>query len=88
MMRELMHDAVAEARELVGGVMGDLRRENRLTDDELLRRYEQQHRGQPWAMVRFAQQQAPGGDVLEQALRYEQQMEELMKKRTGSAGGG
>ena len=50
-MRDIMHDAVAEARELVSGVVGDLRQENRLTDDEVLQRYEAQHRGKPWAMV-------------------------------------
>jgi len=83
-MRDIMHDAVAEARELVSGVVGDLRQENRLTDDEVLQRYEAQHRGKPWAMVQFAQSQAAAGrDVLEEALRYEQQMEELMRKRGG-----
>lgn len=83
-MRDIMHDAVAGARELVGDVVADLRQENRLTDDEVLRRYEQQHRGKPWAMVQFAQvQAAPGRDPLEEALRYEREMEELMRKRGG-----
>lgn len=82
-MRELVHSALAEARGFVGQVVGDLRTESRLTDDEVLARYETQHRGNPLAIMRFAAQgQARGGDVLGEALRYEAEMER-MRERMG-----
>jgi 2-polyprenyl-6-methoxyphenol hydroxylase-like FAD-dependent oxidoreductase len=80
-MREIVHDALADAREMVGQVVSDLRGEARLTDDEVLARYEREHQGRPWAIVDFARQQSPGGDVLGQAMRYEEQMERLMRQR-------
>jgi hypothetical protein len=90
-MREMVHEAIAGAREFLGEVVGDLRGEARLSDDELLARYEGQHRGRPWAMMEFAgstlRQARPfdyaqgdgggGGDVLGEALRYEAEMEKL-----------
>lgn len=81
-MREIVHDAMADARQMIGEVVGDLRQEARLTDDELLARYEQQ-RGDPWKIVQFAQQKVGqgGGDVLNEALRYEREMERLRAKR-------
>jgi len=88
----MVHEAIAGARDFLGEVVGDLRGEARLTDDELLARYEQQHRGQPWAIVQFAGTQAQGGDVLGEALRYEAQMEKLressVKRETSSQVGG
>jgi len=91
-MRGMVHEAIAGARDFLGEVVGDLRGEARLTDDELLARYEQQHRGQPWAIVQFAGTQAQGGDVLGEALRYEAQMEKLressVKRETSSQVGG
>jgi len=83
-MREMVHEALAGARELVGEVVGDLRGEARLSDDELLARYEQQHRGRPWAIMDFAGTQAQGGDVLGEALRYEAEMEKLRGRGVGS----
>lgn len=85
-MRDIVHSALAGAREFLGEVVGDLRGEARLSDDELLARYEQQHRGQPWAMMEFAGTQAQGGDVLGEALRYEAQMEKMLKGRGEGAG--
>ena len=79
-MREMVHEALAGAREMVGEVVGDLRAEARLTDDEVLARYVGQHQGKPWAMLEFAQA-AGGGDVLEEALRYEKEMEKLLGRR-------
>ncbi len=81
--RELMHDAVAEAREVVGSVVRDLRSENTFSNDELLTRYEQQHRGRPFALLDFAAGQAGGGDAMTEALRYEQQMEQLLTQQGG-----
>ena len=85
-MRELVHEALAGAREMVDQVVGDLRAEGKLTDDEVLTRYESQHRGRPWAILDFAQQQAPaGGDALSEALKYESALEKLLKQK--SSGG-
>jgi len=80
-MREIVHDALVDAREMVGQVVGDLRGDARLTDDEVLARYEQMHRGRPGAILDFAKRQAGGGDTLGQALEYEQRMERLMAEK-------
>ena len=96
-MREMVHEALAGAREMVGEVVGDLRAEARLTDDELLARYVDQHQGRPWAMLDFAQgavstvstdgstdkRMGRRGDVLDEALRYEREMEGMLRKRGG-----
>jgi len=82
-----MHDAVAEAREMVGSVVGELRAENTFSDDELLTRYEQQHQGRPFAILDFTAGQAGGGDAMAEGLRYEQQMEQLLKQRVQQQGG-
>jgi len=98
-MRGMVHEALAEARAVVQAMVEDLRREGQLTDDEVLARYEREHRGRPWAMVQFAGRstastrggsgQAGGGDVIGEALRYEAEMERLMKQQgTVSEGGG
>ena len=81
-MRGLVHEALAGARELVGEVVGDLREEARLSDDELLARYVAEHRGRPWAMVQLAQA-AGAGDALEEALRYEREMERMLAATGG-----
>jgi len=87
-MRSIVHDAMAGAREMIGQVVTDLRQEAQLTDDEVLARYEGQ-RGNPFAIMQFAQQQVPqGGDVLGEALRYEGEMEKLWQKRVPKAPGG
>lgn len=84
-MRNIVHDAMADAREMIGQVVQDVRAEARLSDDEVLARYEQQ-RGNPFAIMQFAQQHTPqGGDVLGEALRYEGDMERLWAKRVPKA---
>lgn len=85
-MRDIVHSALADARQMVGQVVGDLRGEAKLTDDEVLARYETQHRGKPWAVMEFAGQQAGGGDVLKEALRYEREMERLLQQRQPQGG--
>jgi len=86
-MRGIVHDAMAGAREMIGQVVGDLRQEAQLSDDEVLARYEQQ-RGNPFAIMQFAQQKVgQGGDVLGEALRYEGEMERLWAKRVPKAQG-
>jgi len=82
-MRTLVHGALAEAREMVGQVVRDLR-QGQLSDDEVLARYETQ-RGNPLAILEFARTRAPG-DAVNEALRYEREMETLRAKRL--AGGG
>lgn len=87
-MRSIVHDAMADAREMIGQVVQDARDEARLSDDEVLATYEQQ-RGNPFAIMQFAQQRVgAGGDVMGEALRYEQEMEKLWSKRVPSAPGG
>lgn len=83
-MRELLHGAVADAREFVGEVVGDLRQEAALTDDEVLARYEGQ-RGDPWAVLSFVQGSTglQGQAAVDEALRYEREMEGLWAGRTG-----
>jgi hypothetical protein len=97
-MREMVHEAIAGARDFLGEVVGDLRGEARLSDDELLARYEGQHRGQPWKMLEFAgetlgvSENPKGRDVLGEALRYEAEMEKLrsssVKRQTSNQVGG
>ena len=87
-MRNIVHDAMADAREMIGQVVQDVRDEARLSDDEVLARYEGQ-RGNPFAIMQFAQQKVgQGGDVLGEALRYEGEMEKLWQKRVPKAPGG
>ena len=81
-MRALVHDAVADAREMVGDLVRDLRESNTFTEDEQLRRYERLHKGRPLATLQFAEQAVgPGPHVLDEALRYEARMEEAWAKR-------
>ena len=84
-MRTLVHGAMAEARDIMGQVVDDLRQGAELSDDEVLARYETQHRGKPLAMLEFAQSRAPA-DPLNEALRYEQEMEKLRARKIGQGG--
>ena len=79
-MRTMVHDALVGARELIRDVVGDLRAEAELSEDELLGRYEQQHRGDPFAIVEFARQEG-AVNAIEEGLRYEAEMEKLLRKR-------
>lgn len=83
-MREMVHEAIAGAREFLGDVVQDLRGEARLSDDEALTVYET-HRGNPFAILEFTQQRAPSGvDPLGAALEYEAAMESLLSKSRGA----
>jgi hypothetical protein len=86
-MRDLIHNAVADAREMVGGLVQDLRGENRLSDDEVLARYSV-HRDDPVAKLHFVQQQTglQGQALLDEGLKYEQEMEKLWGQRMGGGG--
>lgn len=84
-MKDLVHDALAEARDLVGEVVQDARQDNKLTDDQVLAQYET-IRGDPWQVIRFTEQKTglEGLDAVREAARYEQQMEKL--RNTAQAG--
>lgn len=81
-MRQLVHDALADAREMVGDVVRDLRQDAQLSDDEVLARYET-HRGDPWALMGFVKAQTglTGEAALGEALRYEREMERLWRNQ-------
>lgn len=83
-MRGLVHEGLAGARDMVREVVGDLRGEAELTDDEVLARYET-HRDDPVAKLTFVQQQTGlgGAELLDEGLRYEQEMEKLWSRRVG-----
>jgi hypothetical protein len=58
-----------------------------LSDEELLTRYEQFHRGKPEAVFGFIQRMAPEGvDPYEAAIEYEREMEALVRRRDGKRG--
>lgn len=81
-MRTIAHDALVGAREVLGDLVRMVGRDNRLSDDELAARYMALHRGRPAAIAQFAAQNAPkGANPVEQAHRYEKQMEALLKAR-------
>jgi hypothetical protein len=79
-MRDVMHQALGEAREMMGDVVGDLRADNVLTDDEVLARYEV-HRFDPSAKLAFVQDRTglAGDALMEEAVRYEREMEDLYR---------
>ncbi len=82
-IRQMVHDALADARETVAEVVQDMRQDNQLTDDELLGRYETQ-RGNPMRVLRFVQQETglSGDALLDEAVTYEREMEGLWRRRT------
>ena len=97
-MRETIHGALAGARDIVGKVVRGAVEDQRLGDDEVLARYVGAHRGDPWAIMNFAQRgtahstgpssgsgrgSGQGGDVLAEALRYEREMEGMLRERMG-----
>jgi len=86
-LRELLHGALADAREFVGEVVGDLRQEAVLTDDEVLARYEGQ-RGDPVAVLQFVQGSTglQGRAAVDEALKYEREMEKMWAGRVGEGG--
>lgn len=82
-MRRLMADAMMGSRDMLRDVVTDLSNENVLTEDEQLAQYEAM-RGNPLALMQFtAQRVPPGGDVLAEAQKYEEAMEDLWTKKAG-----
>jgi len=89
-MREIIHEALAGARDVVGQVVQGVAQEQRRGDAAVLARYVGAHRGNPWALVNFAQREAGGqldqAGVLQEALRYEKEMEGMLRERQGGGG--
>jgi len=82
-MRDILHGAVAEAREVVNGVVEDFGDSNAITDDEALAQYAKIW-DKPQELIAFAMQYAaPGSDPMTEALRYEEEMYPLFKQRGG-----
>jgi hypothetical protein len=80
-VRELVYDAVADTREVIGELLGEARKGNLLTDDEVLAQYEPM-RGDVQAVIGFAARRVgPRGDVLGEAVEYERKMEALRRSR-------
>ncbi len=75
-MRGTVHNAVIAARDVLDKVSGQIRRDNMPTDDELVARYMNEHRGKPEAMAAFVLQNLPaGGNPIAEMKRYETDME-------------
>jgi len=81
-MRRLIFDAVAETREVVDDLVHDLQEENRLSDSEVLRRYVEM-RGDPQALVQYAAQYVGPERAVQEARRYAEEMEKLLRKQGG-----
>ena len=83
-MRQTIHEATAQAREMLNGVVGEIRQENRrVSDDEAVARYMAQHRGNARAIADFAARFGKGETPLHAAYRYEKAMEAKLKERRG-----
>ena len=82
-MRQMMRQAVEGVRDTMGEVAGAFRGGG-LTDSEIVTRYLNEHRGNIPALLEFARQNAPeGGNVMQEALRYEREMERRIEARGG-----
>lgn len=84
-MRNTIHNALANAREIASKTAGQIRQGNTLSDDEMLHRYVAIHRGNPLGMATFVmgnRDRFPDGtDPMNAMRQYEQSMEDLMKAR-------
>ena len=83
-MRVTLRQAVEGARDEMMAFARDVAQDRRMTNEEMLRRYIADHRGNVRALIGFARQNAPpDADPILEAVRYEQKMERLMKARGG-----
>jgi hypothetical protein len=88
-MREIMQGAMNGARDMLTDVVGDWRQE-RMTDQEVVQRYEREHANNPFAVLEFARQSlgAPtttSPEVVQRALEYEMEMERLRAQANQSS---
>jgi len=82
-VREMLHGAVAGARDIVGDVVQVFRDGNQVTDDEALAQYAKVW-DRPTELMAYVARHAPAGsDVLEEAVKYEKEMYPLMRARMG-----
>lgn len=80
-MRQLVTEAFSQAQGLVDRAIDETMAENRPGEKDLAQRYVALHRGNPLAMAQFVAQSAPRGkNPLTEMRRYEQRMEELVRK--------
>jgi uncharacterized protein YnzC (UPF0291/DUF896 family) len=79
-VRKLIREAVEGARDEMMGLVRSLHTDVELSREELLQRYVEQHRGQLRATLDFVARMAPAGtDVLQEAARYEAEMERQLR---------
>ena len=79
-----MRKRIAEVAELTRDALLDwdeaMDAQSGMTDEELAKRYANQHKGNPRAIMRFAEKNAPDGtDPLDAAVEYERTMEDLLR---------
>lgn len=82
-MRQMLREAIEGARDTLLETRRDLSRGGTLSDEELVKRYVQQHRGRPDEILGFTARHAQGDDVLQEAVAYEQQMEQMLREQGG-----
>lgn len=81
-MRTSVHNAVVGARELLDRMVNNVISDSSITDDEMLSRYMNEHRGNPNRMRAFVIENAPpGADIAKEENRYLSAMEYKLKKR-------
>lgn len=83
-MTDIVRGAIEGARDQMLSLAREVGGDRGMTQEAMLRRYVGQHRGNSGAMIDFARRMAPGSaNPIEEAVRYEQQMERLLKERGG-----
>lgn len=81
-MRQQIREVIEATKSAIQGWHEDATEPGELTDDELLERYLNFHKGRASALIDFAGREGPQGrDVIAQAARYEQRMEELLRRK-------
>lgn len=84
-MRNTIHNALANAREIIGKTTANIQQGNTLSEDEQLQRYVLMHRGNPLGTAQFISQNMAripdGTNPLTAWRNYESKMEELLKAR-------
>ena len=76
-----MAEVVERARDAMVEWDEAMQSQSGLTDEEIARRYADQHRGKPDAILRFVENNAPeDADPLDAAVEYERRMEDLLRQ--------
>ena len=86
-MRNTIHNALANARDIIGKATSNISEGNKLSEDEMLQRYMLMHRGNPVATAQFIagnRDRIPDGvNPLTAWRNYESKMEDLLRSRGG-----